>query len=569
VWKPVTPENIKTFSAVGYFFGVELLEALGVPIGLISANWDGTRIEPWICLEGFRSVPEGKYLATNIAGRIGGTPEFEAVSKKFLRDQRAWLDKSANRLANKQVPPMPPPMPESFVEAHRTSRGTPGALYNAMIHPLTGMTVRGAIWYQGESNRYGWYDYRWQMHALLNGWKHAFDNPAFQLHFVQVAPFVYRRELPMICFGLWQAQQQFADESGCGMAVINDHGDITNIHPNDKRPVGHRLALLALNRTYGKKEIVCDAPRLDKWKREGSKFILRFKNAKLWSTADGKSVAGFEVAGIDGNYFKADVRINGAEELEVSSPQVAEPRYLRYLAHNVDIGNLRNEHGLVPAPFRVADASDEETLAYLMKRDGLVYEYDLFSGVEDDKMKAKVDNSAKFTGKTIYRLHYLFVLKPKNGETLFVDISFFTFTKSFWYIAVPGSKLKKNIFAPIKNIKIRTNSPDLIPDCEVKKGNIEFFFTDYSTNNQAEVTGADSSKYDAGDMPLSYVKPGYGCMQFHTYMGIPIFCFNNFRAGKNADVGFGLNRNGHPDWTFSKSGSNYSSGSLYIFAEFQ
>ncbi len=566
-WEPVTPESIKEFSAVGYFFGVELFKTLDVPIGLVNSNWGGTRIEPWISLDGFRSLPEGKYLAASITGRTGGTPEFRANAEKFLREQRAWLDKSAAAISKDQVPPLPPALPEAFRDAYNVTRETPAALYNAMIHPLSGMTVRGAIWYQGESNRHEWYDYRWQMHALLNGWKLAFDNPEFQFHFVQIAPYVYQKELPMICFGLWLAQQQFADESGCGMAVINDCGDIKNIHPDDKRPVGHRLALLALNRTYGRKEIACDSPRLDQWKLQDGRFVLKFKHAERLSTVDGGPVTGFEVAGIDGKYFKVDVGIDGAT-LTVSSPEVAKPRYLRYLAHNVDTGNLRNEHGLVTGPFRVSAASDEELLAYLLKRKNLVYEYDLFSGVENGTMKAKVDNSGKYAGRSLDRLYYLFVLKTKTGKTRFVDIGFDTFTRHLNFIAVPGSKVKRNIAVPVSNIVIRTNSSELVSDSEIKRGNLEFFFSSYSAQNKFNIRFAADDKFDSGDAYTSESVPGYGCMQFHSYMASPIFCFNNFAAGNEADLGIGMNRGGQPDWTFSKSGHDYSFAKLYVFAEF-
>ena len=119
-----------------------------------------------------------------------------------------------------------------------------------MVYPFVPYTFRGAIWYQGCSNLGDGAAYCDKMHALVNGWKTVFENPALKFYFVQLAPFTYGgdgKALPVI----WEAQQKFADEEkDAGMAVITDVGDLHDIHPNDKETVGRRLALLALNRDY-------------------------------------------------------------------------------------------------------------------------------------------------------------------------------------------------------------------------------------------------------------------------------------------------------------------------------
>lgn len=567
-WQPVTPENIKSFTAVGYFFGLGLYKVLGVPIGLVHSSWGGTRIEPWTTLDGFKSVPEGKdsRFARFLAGRTAGTPEFSKNAEKFSDTQRDWVEKSEAALKKGLVPPPQPPLPPEFLGTDRT---TTGALYNAMIHPLTGMTFRGAIWYQGESNLWRWDEYRWAMHALVNGWRKAFDNPDLQFYFVQIAPYRYNsRELPRQCIGLWEAQQKFADESGCGMAVINDHGDPDDIHPHDKRPVGDRLARLALNRTYGKKEIACDAPRLKSFKREGNAFVLEFKDASSWNTADGGEVRGFEVAGIDGVYHPATAEIRGAQ-LAVSAPQVDHPRYLRYLCRNVAVGNLRNEHGLVPATFRVSDVKTDELLDYLTKRPNLVYMYDLFAGGPDG-IRAKVDNSGKFAKRRVTRVRYLFVVTDKKGRTRYAEVSIDPFVQDLRKLALPGSKVRHNIATPIRNIGIRTNVPQLIDGDEIANGNIEFWYTNYGPKNTKGIRGASDKVFDAGDQPDAGRKPGYGCMQFHSVRGDAIVCFNNFKGRGSADLGFGVDRNGkNPDWTFSKAGRSYKSAKLYVFCDFE
>ena len=566
-WQAVTPECVKSFTAVGYFFGLGLYKELDVPIGLVHSSWGGTRIEPWTTLEGFKSVPEAgnSRFAKFLAGRTAGTPEFKKNAQQFRKNQRKWVDDADEALSRGLVPPPQPAMPIEFLATDRT---TTGALYNGMIHPLTGMTFRGAIWYQGESNLGRWDEYRWAMHALVNGWRKAFDNPELQFFFVQIAPYRYSRDVPRALIGLWEAQQKFADESGCGMAVINDHGDPEDIHPHDKRPVGDRLARLALNRTYGRKEIACDAPRFKSFKREGNALVLGFKDAASWSTADGGAVKGFEVAGIDGVFYPAVAEIRGAQ-IAVSAPQVGEPRYVRYLCRNVAIGNLRNEHGLVPAPFRACDVKTDELLAYLTKRPGLVYMYDLFSG-NANGVRPKVDNSGKFARRRVKRVRYLFVVQDKKGRTRYAEVAIDPFIQDLRKLALPGSKVRHNIATPIRNIAIRTNFPNLIDGDEIANGNIEFFYTSYGPKNAKGHRMASDKVFDAGDQPSNDRKPGYGSMQFHTSQGNAIVCFNNFKARGGSDLGFGVNREGkNPDWTFSKNGRNFKSAKLYVFCDFE
>ena len=563
-WKPVLPENIKPFTAVGYFFGVELYKALDVPIGLVNASWGGTRIEPWTNADGFRSVPQGEAIAKSLAARTGGTREYDAATKKYMAAMRKWLAEANAEVAKKRVPPAPPEYPAEF---STTGRTTPGVLYNGMSHPFTGMTVRGAIWYQGEANLGQWFDYDWQMHALLNGWKKAFSNPDLHFFFVQIAPYRYRKEMPRNCLGLWARQQRFADESKSGMAVINDYGNPTDIHPTDKRPVGDRLARFALNRVYGKKDVVCDPPRPTGFKADGSKAVVEFSNAKSWSTADNAPIAGFELAGIDGKYVPAEAVADGAK-IVVSAPGVAAPRYVRYLGSNVSLGNLRAESGLVPAPFRISNVTLDEELAYLSKREGLIYEYDLFSGAAKKVPAPIVDNSAKFAGKKLTRLSYLFIAKDKKGKTTFAEISLDPFASDLKLVGIPGSKASRNLNPQIRNIALRTNADNLIDGDEIKLGSIEFYFTNYRPQSRGSARQAPGERFDANDTPGGETL-GYGCMQFHSCSGIPIICFNRLQGGKFADLGFGRNPNGEPDWTFSKSGKNYESTKLLVFGTFE
>lgn len=309
-WQALSPDNAATFSAVGFYYGVTLFQALDIPIGLVGSYWGGTRIEPWTPPCGFKSVP----ALQNIVDALGDLkPQTEGA--KHLHQQ-------------------------------------PTVLYNRMIFPFVPYTLRGAIWYQGCSNRGDGDLYREKMNALLNGWKMVFENPSFKLYFAQLAPYTYggsATALPEI----WEAQQKFADQApDVGMAVITDVGNLHDIHPADKETVGRRLALLALNRDYGFKGVKADSPTLKESQIVNNKFVLTFNHAESWYTPGEKPIKNFEVAGADGTFVEAKAEIKGAT-IEVSSDKVAEPKELRYMWNQTCEGNLYNEACLLPGAFRI------------------------------------------------------------------------------------------------------------------------------------------------------------------------------------------------------------------------
>ncbi|MBQ6352850.1 MAG: hypothetical protein IJJ28_06265, partial [Lentisphaeria bacterium] len=267
-------------------------------------------------------------------------------------------------------------------------------------------------------------------------------------------------------------------------------------------------------------------------------------------------------------FVPATAAIRGAA-VEVAASGVTEPRYLRYLWSNVAEGNLRSEHGLVPAPFKLGNVSREEELAYLTKRAELIYEYDLFSGVDKGVMKPAVNRAGEYAGKKLSRLHYLFVLKDKNGKTTFADISLAPFTQDLKLVGVPGSVVRRNLAQPIRDLRVRGNVPVLVDGEESLSGNMEFFYTSYSPRNVKGIRGANDKLFDAGDQPNNTGAAGYGSMQFHNARGEAVVCFNRFYGKRSIDIGFGRCPGKNPDWTFSKSGENYSAAKLYVFGEFK
>ncbi len=321
-WQVCEPNSANNFSAVGYFFGRRLHKDLKVPVGLIGSNWGGTRIEPWTTLAGFESVPE--------------------------------LSKIADQVKN-------------YKQDTRVGGGQPSAIYNSMVHPLTPFAMRGGIWYQGESNGNEGITYYQKKHALVNGWRKAFQNKDLAFYWVQLANFQKESDKPEGGDGwakLREAQTKALDIPGTGMAVITDIGAANDIHPKNKQDVGWRLAQWALHQTYGQKNLVPSGPLYKSHKVEGNKIRLSFDHAgsglivgkktglePTEEVKDGK-LEHFSISGKDNKWVWADARIDG-QTVVVESKEVSEPVAVRYgFTMNPAKANLYNKEGLPAGPFR-------------------------------------------------------------------------------------------------------------------------------------------------------------------------------------------------------------------------
>ena len=319
-WVPFSPGKQLAFSAIAFHYALILHRTLKVPVGVIQSAWGGTCIETWVSKDGFESEESIKGLATKPISTVPPIPDND--SKKPPRDNR-----------------------------HQQPR----ALYNAMIYPLIPYTLRGALWYQGESNRGNGHAYADRLRALHFGWSKAFECPDMPFYLVQIAPYGYMGPNSDVtaCCEIWEAEAEFArTQKNCGMAVIVDVGEIDNIHPGDKRTVAMRLAALALNRTYGRKDVPCDSPVLKDWKIEGDAFKLTFDHCKAW-VMHGDDPARFEVAGEDGKFVPAKTVLGKDGTAVVKAPGVAAPKELRYMWSWLLLGHLKNEVGLPLAPFRI------------------------------------------------------------------------------------------------------------------------------------------------------------------------------------------------------------------------
>lgn len=343
-WTECTPTTAEGFSAVGYFFGRELHKELDVPIGLVGSNWGGTRIEPWTPPVGFDENPALKDIVKRIADTKTKHKQTEANA---LKRHEAWLAKAQQQQAAGETVAKPPVWPNSPV-AHRAF---PTGIYNAMIHPIVPFTTRGAIWYQGESNRGEGMAYYEKMKSLINGWRKIWNQDDMAFLFVQLAPFHYggsETALPEI----WEAQTAALSLPYTGMAVTTDIGNLKDIHPTNKQDVGHRLALWALAKTYGKTGFVYSGPLYKSMTVEGDKIRLHFNHAGSGlASRDNKPLTWFEIAGSDGEYKQAQAVIDGSTIL-VSCSEVKQPQSVRFGWNQDAEPNLMNKEGLPASPFR-------------------------------------------------------------------------------------------------------------------------------------------------------------------------------------------------------------------------
>ncbi|MBI9017873.1 MAG: 9-O-acetylesterase [Phycisphaerae bacterium] len=318
-WSQCNPRTALEFSSVGFFFGVELYKELNVPIGLISTNWGGSSAEAWVSEEVLRK----------------DFPEFN----KRLDEYSTIIEQTGKLYPNGQKPPA------------GMNQRNPSVLYNSMIKPLVPFAFRGVIWYQGESNVKNPVQYRKLFPRMIQDWRERWSIGNFPFYYVQIAPFNYNRE-PISSSYLREAQMMALAMPNTGMAVTMDIGEATNIHPKQKKPVGHRLALLALAKDYGKSNLVYSGPEYISYKVEGNKIRLNFDyiGSGLVSR-DGKELTHFVIAGEDKKFVPAKAVIDG-DTILVSSDKVAQPAAVRYGWGNADMPNLANKEGLPSSSFR-------------------------------------------------------------------------------------------------------------------------------------------------------------------------------------------------------------------------
>lgn len=298
-WEVCTPETMRHFSAVGYYFARHLQEDLkDVPIGMINSSWGGSPAEPWIPAQYINDDPVLKKAAADL----------------YKAD---W------------------------------SPSDPGRIYNAMIHPFVGYKLAGVLWYQGESN-VGSYVYDKTLAGLIKGWRSEWKAD-FPFYFVQIAPYNYEGSTDLGAV-IRDAQRRVVNAvEKTGMVVVSDIATVDDIHPLNKKDVGIRLANLALNNTYGIKKGVVNGPLPSVVKADKNKLTVTFANGEGLHFKDKKATQ-FEIAGEDGTWHKAEAKIVN-NTVVLTSKNVKKPVKARHTWHNTALANLFNSAGLPASTF--------------------------------------------------------------------------------------------------------------------------------------------------------------------------------------------------------------------------
>jgi sialate O-acetylesterase len=348
-WTPANPETAKGFSAVAYFFGKQLAEELNVPVGMIHSSWGGSRIEPWWAEEGLASIPELETTREKRLAKSPGFPEYDVPFRNHVTKVRAWTDAATKALDAGFPAPDMPKAPDLLKLGHNQETGT----YQAMIHPLVPYALRGFLWYQGESNNGEGMAYTAKMQALIAGWRRQFHAPEAPFLYVQLAPYNYGPNRLTDLPGIWWAQQAALKIPHTGMAVINDIGNVANIHPTNKSEVARRLALWALADTYGKSGIVKSGPLFAGYKVTEQGIAVRFdQTGGGLTTRDGKAPDWFEIAGADGVYKPAIATISSdGKSILLTSTVISKPDRARFAWSQLAEPNLMNREGLPAAAF--------------------------------------------------------------------------------------------------------------------------------------------------------------------------------------------------------------------------
>lgn len=354
-WEACSPKSVPRFSAVLYFMGRHLHKELNVPVGLIASSWGGSRIEPWTPVEGFAQVPSQKDNARTIRMNTPGYSDYEASLQNYLNQVQAWAQEGRELVKNRKPLPPLPDRPGPLAHGSQQLVGT----YNAMIHPLVPFAIRGAVWYQGESNNGEGMLYTDRMQALIAGWRAVWQQGDFPFYHVQLAPFNYSRKSPgedkatTALAEIWEAQAESVKRiPNTGMAVINDVGDLKDIHPTNKQEVGRRLALIALAKDYGKKDVVYSGPVYREHAIDGGVVRIKFDHTGGGlASRDGKPLTWFEVAGADGKFVAAEANVDG-NDVVVKAAGVPEPKAVRYAFSQMAEPNLMNKEGLPAGAFR-------------------------------------------------------------------------------------------------------------------------------------------------------------------------------------------------------------------------
>jgi len=366
-WEECSPDTVGTFTAVGYHYGRVLHEMLGVPVGLIDNAWGGSACEAWVK----RDLLEKDARFKDIIERWQKTEATftQAAFDKQVADHKArvagWANERKEALKNgRELPAAPPRAPQNPM----TGQHRPGNLYAGVLHPTIGYGIKGAIWYQGESNSSRAKEYRELFPFMIQHWRKEWKQGDFPFYWVQLADFkAYTTEPGDSDWAELREAQTLTMSKlpNTGECVITDLGEANDIHPKNKRDVAERLARLALVKDYGFK-LPYSSPTFKEVKFEGSQAILTFDHAETGlRVVDVDEVRGFAICGEDRKWVWADAtilpdskqspRTPRGNQIAVSSKVIAKPVAVRFAWADNPVANVYSAEGLPVTPFRTDD----------------------------------------------------------------------------------------------------------------------------------------------------------------------------------------------------------------------
>jgi sialate O-acetylesterase len=350
-WVLCSPSTAGKFSATAYFFGRELFRKLKMPVGLVVSSYGASTAQAWTGRKALEARPDLVQLLDAYDALCRDYDTGDSVKIKFERALKTWEGEAREARAEGKNPPRRPRDPNPHRDQHN-----PCVLYNGMIAPLIPYAIRGAIWYQGESNYPTGKIYFNLMETLIRDWRDSWGQGDFPFLFVQLAAnkkLAADPNAPSEMAPVREGQLKTLTLPNTGMAVAIDIGDADNIHPKNKQELGRRLGLVARARVYGESVPDC-GPVYDHMILEGGAIRLAFRcaGAGLCVPKSANGIpTGFAVAGADRKFVWADAKIRGKTVI-VSSPQVPRPVAARYgWADNPPV-NLTDKSGLPASPFR-------------------------------------------------------------------------------------------------------------------------------------------------------------------------------------------------------------------------
>lgn len=350
-WQGCSPESVKEFSAAGYYFGVELQAELNVPVGLINSAYGGSQAEAWTPVEYLLASVD---LRPTVERTKIWDEERPRVKAQYEEQLNQWRAESEKAKAAGARPQPSPAVPDALREYRIAS-----SIYNGMIEPLIPFSLRGAFWYQGESNEARAQQYGLLLPTMIKAWRERWGQGDFPFGIIQLPN--YRDSKAEPADEAWshirEAQRRTVSATAnTGLIVTIDIGEARDIHPKNKLDVGKRMARWAMVDVYGRK-LTKSGPMLGKTTIAGSKIVLTFTHAGPGlKIHDGDNLDEFAIAGADHQWHWAQAKITGKNRVEVWSDTVPQPLAVRYaFNNNPKHPNLTNETGLPAGPFRTDD----------------------------------------------------------------------------------------------------------------------------------------------------------------------------------------------------------------------